>query len=87
VPTLRRSNPAAPAQGYALRPTNPDALSQVSTEKLLLVLRRRVIAPRNRRRNTWDGRLDPHGHWPEQGWQHRRYLAARSGQADPNDKE
>ena len=65
---LRRSNPAAPAEGYALRPTNPpDALSQVSTEKLVLELRRRVIAPRNRRRNTWDGGLDPHGDWPEQG--------------------
>jgi hypothetical protein len=38
VPTLRRSNTSAPAQGYALRPTNPNALSQVSTEELLLEL-------------------------------------------------
>ena len=28
VSTLRRSNPNAPSQGYALRPTNPNALSQ-----------------------------------------------------------
>ena len=35
-----------PAQGYALRPTNATALSQVSTEELLLELRRRIIAPR-----------------------------------------
>ncbi len=69
VPTLRRSNPNAPSQGYALRPTNPNALSQVSTEELLLELRRRIIAPRERRHNTrddWDG-LDPHGDWPEAG--------------------
>ena len=43
---------------------------QVSTEELLLELRRRIIAPRNRRDDTWDdwgGGLDPHGDWPEQG--------------------
>src|SRR6476469_6867883 len=28
VPTLRRSNTTAPSQGYALRPTNADALSR-----------------------------------------------------------
>ena len=59
-----------PAQGYALRPTNPNALSQVSTEELLLELRRRIIAPRDRRHEAWDdwdGGLDPHGDWPEQG--------------------
>ncbi len=69
VPTRRRSNPNARSQGYALRPTNPYARSQVSTEELLLELRRRIIAPRDRRRNTWDdwdGGLDPHGDWPEQ---------------------
>jgi hypothetical protein len=69
VPTLRRSNPNARSQGYALRPANPNALSQVSTEELLLELRRRIIAPRERRHNTqddWDG-LDPHGDWPEEG--------------------
>ena len=51
-------------------PGHPNALSQVSTEELLLELRRRIIAPRDRRRDTWDdwdGGLDPHGDWPEQG--------------------
>ena len=69
VSTQRRSNPNPPSQGYALRPTNPHALSQVSTEELLLELRRRIIAPRDRRHETWDdwGGLDPHGDWPEQG--------------------
>ena len=35
----------------------------------MLELRRRIIAPRQRRRETWDdwGGLDPHGDWPEQG--------------------
>ena len=69
VPTLRRSNTTAPAQGYALRPTNPNALSQASTEELLLELRRRIIAPRDRRHDPWDdwdGGLDPHGDWPSE---------------------
>ena len=64
-----KSSPTTPSQGYALRPTNPNALSQVSTEELLLQLRRRIIAPRDTRHNTrddWDG-LDPHGDWPEEG--------------------
>ena len=47
VSTRRRSSPNARSQGYALRPTNPNALSQVSTEELLLELRRRIIAPRD----------------------------------------
>ena len=70
VPTLRPNNTNAPSQGYRLRPTNPNALSQVSTEELLLELRRRIILPRDRRHETWDdwgGGLDPHGDWPEQG--------------------
>ena len=72
VPTLHRSSntTAAPAQGYALRPTKPNALSQASTEELLLELRHRIIAPRDRRRDTWDdwdGGLDPHGDWPAHG--------------------
>ena len=70
VPTLRRSNPNARSQGYALRPTDPSTLSQVSTEELLLELRRRIIGPRDRRHETWDdwdGGLDPHGNWPEEG--------------------
>src|SRR6185312_3681729 len=54
VSTQRRSNPNPPSQGYALRPTNPHALSQVSTEELLLELRRRIIVPRDIRHNTWD---------------------------------
>ena len=68
VVELRRSNTNASPQGYALRPTNPTLLSQVSTEELLLELRRRIVAPRGRRDN-WDDRdggLDPHGDWPEQ---------------------
>ncbi len=47
-----------------------DALSRASTEELLLELRRRIIAPRQRRRETWDdwgGGLEPRGDWPEQG--------------------
>ena len=70
VSTRRRSNPNPPPQGYALRPTNPNDLSQVSTEELLLELRRRIIAPRDRRPENWDdwdGGLDPQGDWPEQG--------------------
>jgi hypothetical protein len=45
------------------------SLSQVSTEELLLELRRRIIAPRNRRHDTWDDSdgLDPHSDWPEEG--------------------
>jgi hypothetical protein len=67
VVELRRPTPNAPSQGYALRPTNPHALSQVSTEELLLELRRRIIAPRNRRPESWDDSdgLDPHRDWPE----------------------
>ena len=60
----------ARSQGYALRPTNASTLSQVSTEELLLELRRRIIAPRDRRHNTWDdwdGGLDPRGDWPDEG--------------------
>jgi len=70
APTLRRTNTTAPSPGYRLRPTNPNALSEVSTEELLLELRRRIIAPRDTRHNTWDdwdGGLDPQGDWPEQG--------------------
>jgi hypothetical protein len=70
VPTLHKSSPTTRTQGYALRPTNPNSLSQVPTEELLLELRRRIIAPRDTRHNTWDdwdGGLDPHGDWPEQG--------------------
>jgi hypothetical protein len=49
--------------------TATDALSHASTEELLLELRRRIITPRDRRRNTWDDSdgLDPYGDWPEAG--------------------
>ena len=63
VVELRRPTP----NPLAHAPT--DSLSRASTEGLLLELRRRIIAPRERRHNTrddWDG-LDPHGDWPEQG--------------------
>ena len=62
TPTPRPRDTPAPDQRHAL--------SQVSTEELLLELRRRIIAPRDRRHETWDdwgGGLDPHGDWPEQG--------------------
>ena len=59
--------PTTPPHGYALRPTNPNALSQASTEELLLELRRRIIAPRHDTWDDWDGGLDPRGNWPEQG--------------------
>jgi hypothetical protein len=71
VNTPPRSDPNASSQGYAPRPTKANALSQASTEELLLELRRRIIAPRDTRHNTWDdwsGGLDPHGDWPEEGW-------------------
>ena len=70
VVALHKTSPTTPSQGYALRPTNPNALSQASTEELLLELRRRIIAPRDRRHETWDdwdGGLDPQGDWPEEG--------------------
>ncbi len=70
VATLRRPTPNAPSQGYALRATNANGLSHVPTEELLLELRRRIIAPSHRRHETWDdwdGGLDPHGDWPEEG--------------------
>ena len=50
--------------------TATDARSRVSTEELLLELRRRIVAPRHRRQDTWDdwdGGLDPGGDWPEEG--------------------
>jgi hypothetical protein len=58
--------------------TATGAVSHASTEELLLELRCRIIAPRDRRRETWGdwggpepqgdkGGLDPHGDWPEHG--------------------
>jgi len=68
--STRSIGPTGSNIGYALRPTNPNALSQASTEELLLELRRRIVAPRDRRRETWDdwdGGLDPDGDWPAHG--------------------
>ena len=64
VVELRRPDP------NRLSHTATEALSLASTEELLLELRRRIIAPRQRRRETWDdwgGGLEPRGDWPEQG--------------------
>ncbi len=47
--------------------SSSDALSRASTEDLLLELRRRIIAPRARRHQSWDDGLDPHGDALEQG--------------------
>ena len=54
---------------HPLSRTDPNALSRASTEELLLELRRRIIAPRSRRHETWDDwdGLDPRGDWPEEG--------------------
>ena len=63
--STRRPTPTPRTHAYAT-----EALPRASTEELLLELRRRIIAPRDRRHETWDdnwGGLDPHGDWPEQG--------------------
>ena len=59
----RRTTHSPPAH------TAAEAPSRASTEELLLELRRRIIAPRDRRPDSWDdwGGLDPHGDWPEEG--------------------
>ncbi len=46
-----------------------EAPSRASTEELLLELRRRIIAPRDTRHETWDDRdgLDSQGGWPDEG--------------------
>jgi hypothetical protein len=77
VSSLRRPDPSPAPRGYALRATNRNALTQVPTEELLLELRRRIIDPRDRRRDTWDdwdepnsrgdsGGLDAQGAWPDE---------------------
>ena len=48
VVELRRTTPTP------LSHTATDALSRASTEELLLELRRRIIAPHNRRPESWD---------------------------------
>ena len=61
VVKLRRDSPEPPRYpSYA-----DDALSRASTEELLLELRRRIIRPRERRRESWDDMdgLEAHGYW------------------------
>ena len=53
-----------------LSQTATEAPSRASTEELLLELRRRIIALRDRRHDTWDdwdSGLNPRGDWPEEG--------------------
>ncbi len=70
VVELRRPTPTP------LAPTSAtDTLARVSSEELLVELRRRIIAPRDRHpeiRDDWDG-LNQQGDWPRGG------LAASAG--------
>jgi len=62
---LRRDNPEPRYQSFTT-----DALSRASTEELLLELRRRIIRPRDTRRerwDVWDDGLEAQGNWPEEG--------------------
>jgi|SRR6516225_9620920 hypothetical protein len=49
--------------------TGAEVVSRASTEELLLELRRRIIRPRDTRRETWDDwdGLDARGDWPAEG--------------------
>ena len=49
-----RAAPPRPARDTRCAHTTTNAPSHASTEELLLELRRRIIAPRNRRPDTWD---------------------------------
>jgi hypothetical protein len=63
VVKLGRPSPAP------LSHTPTDALSLASTEELLLELRRRIIAPRHRRHeswNDWEDGLAAQGNWSEE---------------------
>jgi hypothetical protein len=64
VVKLGRTSPASRTSDYTA-----DALSRASTEELLLELRRRIIRPRNKRRDTWDDwdGLDSRGDWSNEG--------------------
>jgi hypothetical protein len=65
VVKLRPNTPAPQTHAYT-----SDALSRASTEELLLELRRRIVHPRDRRRETWndwDDGLDAQGYWPDEG--------------------
>ena len=64
VVKLRRESPEPPRySSYA-----GDDLSRASTEELLLELRRRIIRPRERRRESWDDLdgLEAQGYWSEE---------------------
>jgi hypothetical protein len=74
VVKLRRDSPEPRHRSF----TTDDALAGASTEELLLELRRRIIRPRNRRRDTWDdwdahdsrgdwNSIDSRGDWPDDG--------------------
>jgi hypothetical protein len=67
--TQRAGGQAAPNDPNALSRASTEALSHAPTEELLLELRRRIIAPRPRRHESWDDwdGLDPQGDRPEQG--------------------
>jgi hypothetical protein len=60
VVKLRRDSPE-----HRHRSFTADALSRASTEELLLELRRRIIRPRERRREAWDDSdgLESWGDW------------------------
>ena len=63
VVKLRAAPPGSPNSRHQRR------LSRASTEELLLELRRRIVRPRERRRETWDDwgdGLDSQGNWPEE---------------------
>jgi hypothetical protein len=50
-----------------LSPSGTEVVSRASSEMLLLELRRRIIRPRERRREGWDHwDDDSHGSWPEE---------------------
>jgi hypothetical protein len=61
VVKLRSDGPEPRHRSFA----TDDALAGASTEELLLELRRRIIRPRNRRRDSWDDYdgLDSRGDW------------------------
>jgi len=64
VVKLRRESPEPPRySSYA-----GDALSRASTEELLLELRRRIVRPRERLRESWDDMdgLEAQGYWSEE---------------------
>ena len=69
--TQRNRGRTAPPHPNPLAPTSAtDALARASTEELLLELRRRIIAPRNRHHeigDDWDGGLTRTAAGPNRG--------------------